>query len=71
MFNWFETECPRELFGHKCEGKCSKHCINNQTCNHVTGICPAGCIDGYRGDNCNQSKHPCHTSSQYVCGFFY
>lgn len=49
-------ECSSGYFGTGCRETCSRHCINNTVCNHVSGICPNGCEDGYMGTHCNSSK---------------
>lgn len=39
-----------------CRDKCSGNCINNEPCNHVSGVCPSGCQDGFVGTLCNKCK---------------
>lgn len=39
-----------------CKERCSEHCINNEPCDHVSGLCPSGCQDGYIGNYCRQCK---------------
>lgn len=48
--------CENEMFGINCKGRCSGHCLNNDTCNFITGFCNNGCSLGYLGDMCNESK---------------
>lgn len=38
-----------------CKERCSEHCINNERCDHVSGLCPSGCQDGYIGKHCKKS----------------
>lgn len=48
--------CPYRYFGMDCSESCSGHCINNETCDHVSGVCTNGCQDGYTGSLCTISK---------------
>lgn len=48
--------CSHGYFGMSCKEQCSEHCINNDPCDHVSGICPNGCQDGYNGSHCNKCK---------------
>lgn len=50
------TECLPGYFGIDCNGKCSRHCINNEPCDHVSGVCLSGCQDGFVGTLCNKCK---------------
>lgn len=43
-------------FGLGCSERCSSYCKYNDTCNHVSGVCPGGCIDGYIGGPCQLCK---------------
>ncbi|XP_062578414.1 uncharacterized protein LOC134240324 isoform X2 [Saccostrea cucullata] len=46
-------ECNQTLprFGNNCEFRC--HCANlSEVCNKLTGSCQSGCIDGWRGNDC-------------------
>lgn len=40
-----------------CRELCSGYCTNNEPCNHVSGICPSGCQDGYMESYCNKSNY--------------
>lgn len=53
MYWVFFKECPNGQFGMDCRKSCSGHCINNESCDHVSGVCPSGCHDGYTGIYCN------------------
>lgn len=55
LWTLFETVCPFGTFGSECRERCSGHCIN-KTCDHVLGVCPGGCQDGYVGTFCNNCK---------------
>uniref|UniRef100_K1QG44 Scavenger receptor class F member 2 n=1 Tax=Magallana gigas TaxID=29159 RepID=K1QG44_MAGGI len=46
-------ECPYGNFGMDCKELCAGHCLNNETCDHVSGLCLNGCHDGYIGKYCN------------------
>lgn len=52
-------ECPEGKYGVDCMLSC-KNCENvigqNDTCDHVTGKCILGCLPGWRGLKCEQSK---------------
>lgn len=48
--------CENEMHGINCKYHCSGHCLNNGTCNFITGFCNNGCSVGYLGDMCNESK---------------
>lgn len=52
----FSIECPSGYFGMNCNEKCSGNCINKETCNHVNGVCPSECQDGFLGIHCNKCK---------------
>lgn len=39
-----------------CSAQCFGHCSNNIPCDHVSGMCPGGCQDGYLGRYCNECK---------------
>lgn len=39
-----------------CKKQCSGHCINNEPCDYISGVCHSGCQDGYIGNNCNICK---------------
>lgn len=51
-------ECVLGHFGLGCNNLCSIHCKNNNPCDHVSGVCPSGCQDGYIDDYCNNCKQP-------------
>ncbi|GFO17993.1 receptor-type tyrosine-protein phosphatase kappa [Plakobranchus ocellatus] len=48
------TECPNTTFGQNCGERCNTTCLNRE-CNHVTGTCDSGCVDGYISDFCEQA----------------
>lgn len=50
------VECSPGYFGLDCIERCSGHCIYNERCDHVSGFCPRGCIDGHIGRHCNICK---------------
>lgn len=48
------VECPPGSFGTNCSGKCKGFC--RDPCNHISGICDNGCLDGWLGPHCDQCK---------------
>lgn len=50
--------CKAGFYGINCSNLCSGHCENNDPCDHVNGVCPGGCRDGYTGVRCNSCKTP-------------
>lgn len=53
----YKSECVTGHFGMDCRELCSGHCINNEPCDHFSGICPNGCQDGFIGKHCNSCKN--------------
>lgn len=51
-----QIECPPEQFGLDCRERCSGQCINNEACDHASGVCSSGCQDGYIGTRCDECK---------------
>lgn len=51
-----KSECANGQFGINCSNHCSGHCENNDPCDHVSGVCPIGCEDGYLDEFCNSCK---------------
>lgn len=56
--------CAENYFGWKCQQQCG-NCKNGDVCNHVTGICPTGCAEGWIGSRCNIGKTTCIVKSQF------
>lgn len=48
--------CPSGHYGKNCRESCSRHCIDNEQCDHVSGVCMSGCQDGFLGTHCNDCK---------------
>lgn len=48
--------CSAGFYGLRCNTTCSPHCTDPSSCDHVTGSCEADCQDGWKGDNCDNSK---------------
>lgn len=48
------TECPPGSFGLNCSTICTGYC--RDPCNHISGICDSGCLDGWLGQHCKQCK---------------
>lgn len=59
----FYLECSTGYFGMNCSKNCSGHCGNNESCDHVTGVCFNGCQDGYIGARCDESE----TYNTFTC----
>ena len=47
-------ECTKGWYGLDCKKQFSGHCRDNNTCNHVTGLCDGGCADGWKGVLCDK-----------------
>jgi len=48
------SDCLKGTYGQDCEGQCGQ--CKEDECNHIDGSCESGCLDGYQGDICVQSK---------------
>lgn len=48
--------CSAGYYGMDCKGRCSGHCINNEPCDRVSGVCTRGCQNGFVGTYCNHCK---------------
>lgn len=48
----FLPGCMPLWFGIDCDMQC--HCANNAECDVLTGVCPLGCENGWRGHNCQE-----------------
>ncbi|XP_061185853.1 protein draper-like [Saccostrea echinata] len=46
--------CPKGTYGRNCYQNCSGNCLNETSCNRVTGFCDEGCLVGYRNEKCDQ-----------------
>lgn len=49
-------ECPSGYFGMACSARCIGYCSGYEPCDHVIGMCPGGCQEGYTGQYCNKCK---------------
>lgn len=49
------TGCPVGKYGVNCQLNCSVNCIS-KACDLDSGHCILGCIDGWVGERCNESK---------------
>ncbi|XP_062567736.1 multiple epidermal growth factor-like domains protein 10 [Saccostrea cucullata] len=49
-----DQSCLAGTFGLECNGSCSGQCKDNETCDHVTGLCPNGCAHGWTGSYCQR-----------------
>lgn len=49
-------DCPHGYYGVGCRGICSGHCMREEPCDHVSGECSNGCLDGFTGERCNICK---------------
>ena len=51
------TACEDNTYGDRCSETCSPNCAgHDQACDNVDGFCILGCIDGYTGKKCDDSK---------------
>lgn len=57
--------CPPGYFGMDCTKRCVGHCLNNEPCNHESGVCLSGCQNGYVGTHCNNGRTYGHISIIY------
>lgn len=55
-FMCIQKVCRPGNYGSGCGHLCNGYCLNNGICNHVDGVCLAGCQDGYIGKYCNICK---------------
>nr|XP_022308196.1 receptor-type tyrosine-protein phosphatase C-like [Crassostrea virginica] len=46
------NECRPGFYGSGCSSQCSGNCLGSSTCDPVTGICPAGCVEAWYGPRC-------------------
>lgn len=53
-----KSVCADGQFGMNCSNHCTGHCENNEPCDHVSGVCPGGCQDGFTDQYCNSCKKP-------------
>lgn len=47
-------ECPKGQYGRTCSRQCG-NCLNEMSCDHISGACYDGCSSGWMGDKCDQS----------------
>lgn len=50
------VECSPGHFGMNCSELCSGHCVDEESCDHISGVCHRGCQDGFVGRLCNNCK---------------
>lgn len=63
--------CVSGHYGTNCHKRCSGYCIKNEPCDHVSGVCPDGCKDGYTGKLCNNSTNFTHMYCVFSTVFKY
>lgn len=51
------VECSAGFFGINCVNRCSEKCNLTRVCDRLTGQCDGGCIPGWKGATCNESKN--------------
>ena len=52
MYYFCLLECDGGTFGQNCMTLC--HCLNDKTCNHISGSCPDNlCAPGWKSNNCS------------------
>ncbi|XP_061196028.1 receptor-type tyrosine-protein phosphatase epsilon-like [Saccostrea echinata] len=49
--------CMFGYYGMECKSKCTGHCLDDSSCNHISGKCEHGCEEGWIIPTCDQ---PCH-----------
>lgn len=54
MFSYFKG-CKPGFFGENCAHACG-HCLNEQACDPVSGVCENGCEPGWEGLFCTQGN---------------
>lgn len=59
--------CRNNTYGPACTMACG-NCLYlyGEQCNHVTGHCPRGCPEGFKGDLCNDGNIAGVTKSNQV-----
>ena len=53
FFLWIA--CSGGWYGLGCKQQCLGHCLNQTSCNHVTGQCDGDCAYRWYGQNCNET----------------
>ncbi|RUS78103.1 hypothetical protein EGW08_014147 [Elysia chlorotica] len=51
------VECPDGFYGGGCSKTCNENCreaVNVKLCDHRTGACLSGCVEGYQGSSCDE-----------------
>uniref|UniRef100_A0A8W8NUY8 protein-tyrosine-phosphatase n=1 Tax=Magallana gigas TaxID=29159 RepID=A0A8W8NUY8_MAGGI len=65
-------ECPSGSYGRTCYRQCG-NCLNQGSCDHISGVCHGGCLSGWTGDRCDQECAStlygpfCNTSCSEYC----
>lgn len=62
-------ECPQGLYGRNCLNKCSENCYMYKACDIKTGVCPQGCVVGWKPPLCNEGTCILFTSISPVYNF--
>lgn len=57
-----EFECTPSTYGENCLKECG-HCKDNNPCQPIGGLCPAGCELGWMGPQCDQAMYSVGQSS--------
>lgn len=52
FFFFCSIACSTGYYGENCKSRCG-HCVDDTTCDHITGNCVRGCKSGYRGYFCD------------------
>ena len=50
------SACPFGTYGVDCVMQCGK-CRKNETCHSVTGLCNGQCVNGWKGDKCDERRY--------------
>lgn len=48
-------ECPSGSYGRACSRQCG-NCLNQGSCDYISGVCHGGCLSGWIGDMCDQGE---------------
>lgn len=61
LFCTIFKECPSGSYGRTCYRQCG-NCLNQGSCDHISGVCHGGCLSGWTGDRCDQGESKAENS---------